>query len=223
MIYFVEDNTDIRELVVYTLEMTGFKAMGFENGELFFEALKTELPELILLDIMLPGEDGLSILKKLKANGATSSIPVILVTAKTTEYDKVIGLDGGADDYIAKPFGMMELIARVKAVLRRGKRVETNDEISAGSIRILRKEHRVEVDGEEVALTPKEFALLDFMIDHRGMVLSREKLLSEIWGFDFFGETRTIDAHIRSLRMKLGDAASIIETVRGIGYRIERE
>lgn len=222
MIYCVEDNTEIRELVVYTLQMTGFTARGFVDGKDFFAAIKEELPELVLLDIMLPGEDGLQILKKLRASETTRTIPVIMLTAKTTEYDKVIGLDSGADDYLAKPFGMMELIARIKAVLRRANVAEESDEITIGPLVINRDEHRVLNNGVEVALTPKEFSLLLYLVENRGIVLTREKLLSEVWGFDYYGETRTVDAHIRSLRMKLGEAGDLIETVRGIGYRIER-
>lgn len=222
MIYCVEDNTEIRELVVYTLQMTGFTARGFADGKDFFAAIKEELPELVLLDIMLPGEDGLQILKKLRASETTRTIPVIMLTAKTTEYDKVIGLDSGADDYLTKPFGMMELIARIKAVLRRSNVTEEPEELTIGPLVIYRDEHRVFNNGIEIALTPKEFALLLYLIENRGVVLTREKLLSEVWGFDYYGETRTVDAHIRSLRMKLGEAGDLIETVRGIGYRIER-
>ena len=222
MIYCVEDNTEIRELVVYTLQMTGFTARGFVDGKDFFAAIKEELPELVLLDIMLPGEDGLQILKKLRASETTRAIPVIMLTAKTTEYDKVIGLDSGADDYLTKPFGMMELIARIKAVLRRANVAEESDEITIGPLVINRDEHRVLNNGVEVAFTPKEFSLLLYLVENRGIVLTREKLLSEVWGFDYYGETRTVDAHIRSLRMKLGEAGDLIETVRGIGYRIEK-
>ena len=222
MIYCVEDNTEIRELVVYTLQMTGFTARGFVDGKDFFAAIKEELPELVLLDIMLPGEDGLQILKKLRASETTRAIPVIMLTAKTTEYDKVIGLDSGADDYLTKPFGMMELIARIKAVLRRASVAEESDEITIGPLVVYRDEHRVLNNGVEIALTPKEFSLLLYLIENRGIVLTRERLLSEVWGFDYYGETRTVDAHIRSLRMKLGEAGDLIETVRGIGYRIEK-
>jgi two-component system alkaline phosphatase synthesis response regulator PhoP len=202
--------------------MTGFTARGFVDGKDFFAAIKEELPELVLLDIMLPGEDGLQILKKLRASEVTRAIPVIMLTAKTTEYDKVIGLDSGADDYLTKPFGMMELIARIKAVLRRASVAEESDEITIGPLVVYRDEHRVFNNGVEVALTPKEFSLLLYLIENRGIVLTRERLLSEVWGFDYYGETRTVDAHIRSLRMKLGEAGDLIETVRGIGYRIEK-
>mgnify|MGYP000913816431 CR=1 FL=1 len=222
MIYCVEDNNEIRELVVYTLQMTGFSAKGFTNAEDFYAAVKSELPELALLDIMLPGEDGLQILKRLKNSPLTSHIPVIMLTAKTTEYDKVVGLDGGADDYLAKPFGMMELIARIKAVLRRASPDIPDNEIKIGPLVINQEEHRILKNEEEILLTPKEFSLLLYLVENKGIVLTREKLLSEVWGFDYYGETRTVDAHIRSLRMKLGDAGQLIETVRGIGYRIER-
>lgn len=222
MIYCVEDNTEIRELVIYTLKMTNFSAQGFANGEDFYAALKIELPEMVLLDIMLPGEDGLQILKRLKNHPMTAHIPVIMLTAKTTEYDKVVGLDSGADDYLAKPFGMMELIARIKAVFRRVSPDASENEIKIGSLVINQEEHRILKDDEEIMLTPKEFSLLIYLVENQGIVLTREKLLSEVWGFDYFGETRTVDAHIRSLRMKLGDAGQMIETVRGIGYRVDR-
>ena len=222
MIYCVEDNTEIRELVIYTLKMTNFSARGFANGEDFYAALKIELPEMVLLDIMLPGEDGLQILKRLKNNPMTAHIPVIMLTAKTTEYDKVVGLDSGADDYLAKPFGMMELIARIKAVFRRVSPDASENEIKIGPLVINQEEHRILKGNEEIMLTPKEFSLLLYLVENQGIVLTREKLLSEVWGFDYFGETRTVDAHVRSLRMKLGDAGQLIETVRGIGYRVDR-
>lgn len=222
MICCVEDNNEIRELILYTLQMTGFEAKGFSNGRDFYESLQNDIPELVLLDIMLPGENGLQILKRLRSTKATQKVPVIMITAKTTEYDKVLGLDSGADDYLPKPFGMMELVARVKAVLRRTEPQPQDAEIQVGGLTINQDEHRVIVNGEEVQLTPKEFSLLHFLIENRGIVLTREKLLSEVWGFDYYGETRTVDAHIRSLRVKLGDLGGIIETVRGIGYRIEK-
>ena len=222
MIYCVEDNNEIRELILYTLQMTGFEAKGFANGNDFFADLKNDVPELVLLDIMLPGENGLQILKRLHNTRATEKVPVIMITAKTTEYDKVLGLDSGADDYLSKPFGMMELVARVKAVLRRSEPQVKAGEITVGDLTINQDEHRVLSKGEEIPLTPKEFALLHYLVENRGIVMTREKLLSEVWGFDFYGETRTVDAHIRSLRMKLGEIGSMIETVRGIGYRIEK-
>ncbi|MHC1771081.1 MAG: winged helix-turn-helix domain-containing protein [Flexilinea sp.] len=235
MIYCVEDDSGIRELVVYTLHATGFDAAGFANGDALFEALapgkakaagapgQAGLPDLILLDIMLPGEDGIQILKRIRAAKDTKDIPVIMLTAKGAEFDKVSGLDSGADDYIAKPFGMMELVSRIKAVLRRSGQKKEPAEINAGSIVLNMEEHRVLVDGRETALTPKEFYLLNFLMENRGLVFSREKLLSEIWGFEYYGETRTVDVHIRSLRLKLGAAAEMIETVRGVGYRIVRK
>ncbi len=220
MIFCVEDEANIRDLVVYTLETTGFEARGFEDGTSFFEALAEELPELILLDIMLPGEDGMEILKKLKTSGRTKDIPVIMVTAKGSEYDKVMGLDSGADDYVTKPFGMMELVSRIRAVLRRAAKKEEDDCYEAGSIRMNRKKHEVTVNGEAVALTLKEYELLRKLLENRNIVLTRDKLLEEIWGYDFDGETRTVDVHVRTLRQKLGEAGECIETVRGVGYRI---
>lgn len=224
MIYFVEDDSNIRDLVVYTLETTGYKARGFESGKKFWEALALEMPELVLLDIMLPGEDGMTILKKLKASGKTEDIPVIMVTAKGSEYDKIMGLDFGADDYVAKPFGMMELISRVKAVLRRSqKKAEKNaDILSIGNLQVDVKQHQVLVDGEVVVLTLKEFELLRLLLKNAGIVLTRDKLLEEIWGYDFDGETRTVDVHVRTLRQKLGSAGEYIETVRGVGYKVKK-
>lgn len=220
MIFCVEDEANIRELVVYILETTGFEARGFEEGTSFFEALAEELPELILLDIMLPGEDGMEILKKLKTSGRTKDIPVIMVTAKGAEYDKVMGLDAGADDYVTKPFGMMELVSRIRAVLRRTSKKEEDDTYVLGEIRMDRKKHEVTVAGEPVALTLKEYELLRKLMENQNIVLTRDKLLEEIWGYDFDGETRTVDVHVRTLRQKLGQAGEYIETVRGVGYRI---
>ena len=220
MIFCVEDEANIRELVVYTLETTGFEARGFEEGTSFFEALAEELPELILLDIMLPGEDGYNILKRLKSDTRTRDIPVIMVTAKGAEYDKVIGLDSGADDYVTKPFGMMELISRVKAVLRRTKREEKSTQYEIRNLMLDQKKHEVRVDGIPVTLTLKEFELLELLIRNKNIVLSRDRLLEEVWGYDFDGETRTIDVHIRTLRQKLKSAGDLIETVRGVGYRM---
>ena len=222
MIFCVEDDSNIRELVVYTLETTGFKARGFEDGRSFLEALALETPELILLDIMLPGEDGISLLKQLKASVKTQDIPVIMMTAKGTEYDKVMGLDLGADDYVTKPFGMMELISRVKAVLRRSRKnaVNVEDRIALGRIVMDVRKHEVQSDGETVALTLKEFELLKRMLKNPDIVLTRDQLLEDIWGYDFDGETRTVDVHVRTLRQKLGDAGEQIQTVRGVGYRI---
>ena len=220
MIYCVEDDDNIRELVIYTLETTGLKAQGFAEGGAFMEALAFDTPELILLDIMLPGEDGLALLKKLKNSARTKDIPVIMVTAKGAAYDKVIGLDSGADDYVTKPFGMMELVSRVKAVLRRSGRVPDKDELSASGVSVNVRKHEVTVDGRPVTLTLKEFELLERLVRNRNIVLTRDQLLEDIWGYDFDGETRTVDVHVRTLRQKLGDKGEIIETVRGVGYRV---
>lgn len=222
MIFCVEDDGNIRELVIYTLETTGFKARGFEEGRSFLEALALETPELILLDIMLPGEDGISLLKQLKASVKTRDIPVIMMTAKGTEYDKVMGLDLGADDYVTKPFGMMELISRIKAVLRRSQKNSPGPDgrIALGRIIMDVKKHEVQADGRVVTLTLKEFELLKRMINNPDIVLTRDQLLEDIWGYDFDGETRTVDVHVRTLRQKLGDAGEQIRTVRGVGYRM---
>ena len=220
MIYCVEDDDNIRELVIYTLETTGLKARGFAEGSAFMEALAFDTPELILLDIMLPGDDGLELLKKLKSSPKTKGIPVIMVTAKGTEYDKVIGLDSGADDYVTKPFGMMELVSRIKAVLRRSGKVEDRIDMELSGVRMDIKKHEVTVDGKQAALTLKEFELLEKLMRNQGIVLTRDQLLTEIWGYDFDGETRTVDVHIRTLRQKLGAKGEIIQTVRGVGYRV---
>ena len=220
MIYCVEDDDNIRELVIYTLETTGLKARGFAEGSAFMEALAFDTPELILLDIMLPGDDGLELLKKLKSSPKTKGIPVIMVTAKGTEYDKVIGLDSGADDYVTKPFGMMELVSRIKAVLRRSGKVEDRIDMELAGVRMDIRKHEVTVDGKQVALTLKEFELLEKLMRNQGIVLTRDQLLTEIWGYDFDGETRTVDVHIRTLRQKLGEKGEIIQTVRGVGYRV---
>ncbi len=223
MIYYVEDDRSIRELVLYTLKNTGFEAIGFENGESFFSALKEDdLPQLVMLDIMLPGEDGMDILRKLKSSSVTKNIPVIMVTAKGTEYDKVTGLDCGADDYISKPFGMMELVARIKAVLRRaGKSDSDGENYEYGKVRLDLRSHTVTVDDKPVELTLKEFELLRLLMKNAGAVLTRDMLLETIWGYDFDGETRTVDVHVRTLRQKLGAGADIIETVRGVGYKVK--
>lgn len=226
MIYCVEDDVSIRELIIYTLETAGFEAVGFNNGDEMFEAVKkaeregTGLPQMILLDIMLPGDDGITILKKLRDDMATENIPVIMETAKGTETDTIKGLDRGADDYLAKPFGMMEMVARVKAVLRRTEpRVEVKEIISAGDLRINFKEHRVMSGGREVLLTLKEFDVLTLLMQNPGRVYTREDLLKSIWGIEFSGETRTVDVHVGTLRTKLGECGEYIETVRGVGYR----
>ncbi|MBQ3321495.1 MAG: response regulator transcription factor [Firmicutes bacterium] len=225
MIFCVEDDVSIRDLMIYALETSGHEACGFNDGGELFEALasKSNKPELIMLDIMLPGEDGMEILKKLKANPQTSDIPVIMATAKGTEFDKVIGLDTGADDYLTKPFGMMEMIARVNAVLRRFGKQADEDIIEIGEISINAGTHIVTVDGENVALTLKEFELLQTLMRNPEHVFSRENLLSEIWGMDYTGETRTVDVHIGTLRTKLGSYGKYIETVRGVGYRFRYE
>lgn len=222
MIFCVEDDSNIRELVVYTLETTGFKARGFEDGRSFLEALALETPELVLMDIMLPGEDGLSLLKKLKSSTKTREIPVIMVTAKGAEYDKVKGLDLGADDYVAKPFGMMELVSRIKAVLRRTLKSgqETQDIMKARDLEIDTKKHEVTAAGEVVNLTLKEYELLKRLMKNPNIVMTRDCLLEDIWGYDFDGETRTVDVHVRTLRQKLGTCGEMIETVRGVGYRM---
>ncbi len=221
MIYYVEDEKNIRELVEYALLANGFEIRCFADGVSFWQGLREEKnPELILLDIMLPGENGMEILHRLKENAATKDIPVIMVTAKGSEYDKVLGLDSGADDYIAKPFGMMELVSRIKAVLRRTKKEEVDTDLSYQDIRICNASHKVFVRDEEVELTKKEYNLLSYLIRNQGVVLNRDQLLNSIWGYDFDGETRTVDVHVRSLRQKLGNAGDCVTTVRGIGYRI---
>lgn len=220
MIFCVEDDSNIRELVVYTLNATGMSARGFEDGQVFMEALKTETPELILLDIMLPGEDGLAILQKLKSSSKTKQIPVIMVTAKGNEYDKVIGLDAGADDYVAKPFGMMELVSRIKAVLRRTRPQVDTEELNFKNLKMDLKRHEVYVDDKLVTLTYKEFEVLRKLMKNQDIVFTRDRLLEEIWGYDFVGETRTVDVHMRTLRQKLGNAGEWIQTVRGVGYRL---
>lgn len=222
MIFCVEDDSNIRELVVYTLETTGFQARGFEEGKSFLEALALETPDLILMDIMLPGEDGISLLKRLKNSFKTRDIPVIMVTAKGAEYDKVKGLDLGADDYVTKPFGMMELVSRIKAVLRRSgaAKKKAEDIIVSGNLEINTKKHEVRADGEVIGLTLKEYELLKRLMENPNIVMTRDSLLEEIWGYDFDGETRTVDVHIRTLRQKLGKCGERVETVRGVGYRI---
>ena len=220
MIYFVEDDNSIRELVLYTLNNAGYEARGFEKPSLFWEGLKQEMPRLILLDIMLPEEDGLQILKRLRSTPATSKIPIMMLTAKGTEYDKVIGLDYGADDYVPKPFGMMELIARVKALLRRAEIVDTDRDYTVGELVVSPSKHVVRACGQDVTLTLKEFEMLVLLVENQGIVFTRDQLLTKIWGYAFDGESRTVDVHIRSLRQKLGSCGRLIETVRGIGYKI---
>ena len=221
MIFCVEDDDAIRGLMIYTLNAAGFTAKGFTDSIGLFDALRTETPQLILLDIMLPGEDGLSILKRLRGQMATADLPVIMTTAKGTEYDKVIGLDLGADDYLAKPFGMMEMVSRVKAVLRRAAPEQTEHQISVGGLTVNLDERIVTIDGKRVALTYKEFELLRLFLSRPGIAFTREQLLSDIWGTEYYGETRTVDMHIRTLRQKLGDYGAMIETVRNVGSRLE--
>lgn len=220
MIYLVEDDANIRELVVYTLNSTGFEAHGFERPSEFYKAMEHTLPRLVLLDIMLPEEDGLSILAKLKSAKSTKNIPVIMLTAKSTELDKVKGFETGADDYIAKPFGMMELVARVKARLRSSAAEAKMSEYTVKNLYVCPGKHIVKVDGNNVQLTLKEFEMLCMLLHNRQVVLSRDQILNSIWGYSFDGESRTVDVHIRTLRQKLGSAGEIIETVRGIGYKI---
>ena len=220
MIYCVEDDNGIRDLMTYTLAVSGYEAKGFPDSTGLWEALHTVRPELIMLDIMLPGEDGITILKKLRENSATADIPVIMATAKGTEYDKVIGLDLGADDYLANPFGMMEMVSRVRAVLRRSA-PHSSGVLTVGPIALDVVRHRVTVGGNEVTLTLKEFELLRLFAENKGVVFTRDQLLAHIWGVDYIGETRTVDVHIGTLRTKLGDAGELIETVRGVGYRME--
>lgn len=222
MIYCVEDDASIRDLMIYTLNASGYEAMGFSDGKAFLDSLSGGLPKLVILDIMLHGDDGISILKKLRSDSATASLPVIMATAKGTEYDKVIALDLGADDYLVKPFGMMEMVSRIKAVLRRTEAKTDDRIISVGRISMNLREHTVSVDGARVQLTLKEFELLQLFLENIGRVFTREQLLSKIWDADFAGETRTVDVHIGTLRTKLGSCGNYIETVRGVGYRLER-
>lgn len=222
MIYCVDDDNTIREIEVYTLLQTGFEAKGFADGETLFEALKTETPDLIVLDIMLPGKDGMEILKEIRSNPETERIPVIMATAKGTEIDKIQGLDKGADDYLVKPFGTMEMVSRIKAVLRRCKREETtSDTLTIGNIMLKDNEHKVVVNGERVTLTLKEYELLKTFMLNPGIVFSRDKLLSLVWGIEHAVESRTVDMHIKTLRQKLGEEGKHIETVIGVGYRME--
>lgn len=219
-VYCVEDDESIRNLIIYALENNDFDVVGFEDGKTFFQNLD-ELPDLILLDIMLPDEDGYQILSKLKDNSRTKDIPVIMLTSKTSEFDKVKGLDMGADDYIPKPFGVMELISRIKAVLRRTKPIEDDRKnLSVGNIQLDIKRHKVTVGGEEIQLTFKEFELLHYLMSNQGIVLSRDKIMNRVWGFDFEGESRTVDVHIRTLRIKLGGSGKLIKTIRNVGYKI---
>lgn len=221
MIWTVEDDAGIRDIIVYTLVSTGFEARGFEDGQAFRAALAKDKPELVILDVMLPGEDGVSILRSLKANPATRAIPVIMATAKGQEYDKIMSLDLGADDYIVKPFGVMELVSRVNAVLRRCQPASDKRVLEAGGLKVNMDERTVSADGARVQLTYKEFELLRLFLSHPGFVFTRDQLMNDVWGTDYVGETRTVDMHIRTLRVKLGKYAALIETVRNVGYRLE--
>ena len=221
MIYLLEDDDSIRELVIYTLNSQGMEARGFARPSAFWEAMGEQTPSLALLDVMLPEEDGISVLKKLRASAHTARLPIIMLTAKGTEYDKVLGLDAGADDYVTKPFGMMELLSRIRALLRR---TERNDALyRCGQLTVDPGSHTVLVGDREVALTQKEFEVLCLLLKNKGQVLSRERLIEEVWGYAFTGESRTVDVHVRTLRQKLGEAGAYIETVRGYGYKISRE
>ena len=219
MIYCVEDDNAIRDLMLYTLGASGFQAKGFPDSIGFWQAMTEEKPELILLDIMLPGEDGITVLKRLRAASATANIPVIMATAKGSEFDKVIGLDTGADDYLVKPFGMMEMVARIKAVMRRTA-PKTDQVLTCGDIVLDETRHIVTVDGKQVVLTLKEYELLKLLMENAGQVFTRDILLSRIWGQDYLGETRTVDVHIGTLRTKLAKGGEKIETVRGVGYKM---
>lgn len=224
MIWCVDDDATIRDIEVYTLVSTGFQAVGFADGRSMLAALKKEKPELVVLDIMLPGEDGVEILRRLKETPETKKIPVIMATAKGTEMDKIQSLDLGADDYLVKPFGVMEMVSRIKAVLRRCGNTEKEQAfLSAGDIFLNPGEHIVTVAGERITLTLKEYEILRLFLENPGLVFHREKLLSEVWGVDYFGETRTVDMHIKTLRQKLGDCGKMIKTVIGVGYRLEVE
>ena len=221
MIYLLEDDDSIRELVIYTLNSQGMEARGFARPSAFWEAVEEQMPSLVLLDIMLPEEDGISVLKKLRASARAARLPIIMLTAKGTEYDKVLGLDAGADDYVTKPFGMMELLSRIRALLRR---TERNDALyRCGQLTVDPGSHTVLVGDREVALTQKEFEVLYLLLKNKGQVLSRERLIEDVWGYAFTGESRTVDVHVRTLRQKLGEAGACIETVRGYGYKIGRE
>lgn len=223
MIFCVEDDESIQSLELYTLRTAGFEAKGFPDGGSFWEALRVESPELVILDVMLPGESGVELLKGMKAGQRTRDIPVIMATAKGAEYDKILSLDLGADDYLVKPFGMMEMVSRVKAVLRRCRPTQTREILAVGGLVVDLAEHTVTVDGERVALTFKEFELLRLFLSAPGVAFTREKLLAAIWGGEYSGETRTVDMHIRTLRQKLGGYGRLIETIRNVGYRLEEK
>ena len=221
MIWCVEDDSSIRDIEVYALSSTGFDAKGFEDGDSFWNALQSEKPELVVLDVMLPGKDGVTLLKLMKESEEFRDIPVIMATAKGSEYDKIQSLDLGADDYLVKPFGIMEMVSRVKAVLRRCKPVKDTKLLKLEGLVLNPEEHTVTVDGERVILTYKEYELLHLFLSQPGIAFTREQLLASVWNAEYFGETRTVDMHIRTLRQKLGEYGHIIETVRNVGYRLE--
>ena len=220
MIYLLEDDESIRKLVTYTLQHAGYEAAGLSCPSAFWAAMKRQTPELVLLDIMLPEEDGLSVLKKLRGSALWRELPVVMLTAKNAEYDRVVGLDAGADDYMPKPFGMMELLARVRALLRRTAPRNPDTEYRLGCLMVSPSRHIVEVNGQEVTLTLKEYEVLKMLLENQDVVLTRDRLLGEVWGYAFSGESRTVDVHIRTLRQKLGPAGELIEMVRGVGYKI---
>ena len=221
MIYCVEDDVSIRELMLYTLRASGYEAEGFEQGRELLDALKRYTPKLIMLDIMLPGMDGIEILKHLRSNPATARIPVIMATAKGTEYDRVLGLDAGADDYLSKPFGMLEMVSRIRAVLRRTEPAEQAQILSMGSLQLDTAAHTVLASGTRILLTLKEFELLQLFLEHPGRVFTRDQLLERVWGTDYVGESSTVDVHIGTLRTKIGICGEYVQTVRGVGYRME--
>ncbi len=223
MIWCVEDDTSIRDIEIYALKSTGFDARGFEDGASFLEALKSSRPELVILDVMLPGMDGVEILRKMKASTDYCDIPVIMATAKGAEYDKIQSLDIGADDYLVKPFGMMEMVSRIKAVLRRYRPAESKNLLTVGGLVVNVNDHTAMIDGQRINLTYKEYELLKLFLSHPGTAFTRDQLFAEVWGMDYCGETRTVDMHIRTLRQKLGSYGSMIETVRNVGYRMEVE
>ena len=223
MIYLLEDDNNIRNFVTYALNTSGLECESFERPSTFWAAMEKRKPTLVLLDIMLPEEDGLSVLSKLRSNKETRNMPIMMLTAKSTEYDKVVGLDAGADDYVTKPFGTMELIARVKALLRRTEPISDEKIYTLGELEVNPSKHTVTVSGTEITLTLKEFELLSLLFRHQGNVLNRDQILQEIWGYEFDGENRTVDVHIRTLRSKLGVCGDLVETVRGIGYRISKK
>ena len=220
MIYLLEDDDSIRKLVIYALQSQGYEAAGFERPSEFWHAVNRKLPELVLLDVMLPEEDGLSVLKKLRGASATNGIPVIMLTAKNTEFDRVTGLDCGADDFVSKPFGMMELLARVRAVLRRTEKTPQEQQWQGGPLYVCPQRRQVQVNGQDVLLTYKEFEILSLLLQQQGRVMTREMLMDRVWGLEADRENRTLDVHIRTLRQKLGEAGHLIETVRGVGYKI---